>query len=186
MKLIIIEGTDRTGKDTLVNRVIQDHRHVVKRHWGFPKVETNGEKTAYQKRSFREEFVFYDLLYVNTPSDMIMIWNRAHIGEFVYGTIYRDSQPETWVWDLEKEFFMDEIDEVYLVLLYADPEFVAQKDDGKSYSAKIEDKTREISAFLNAFENSGIKNKLKIKVNEGNSYIDRELIYTTVKQFING
>ena len=41
---------------------------------------------------------------------MIMIWNRAHIGEFVYGTIYRDSKPETWVWDLEKEFFMDEID----------------------------------------------------------------------------
>ena len=86
MKLIIVEGTDRTGKDTLVNRLMQDHRHVIKRHWGFPKGATNEEKTNYQKKSFLKEFKLYEMLHINGPDEMIMIWNRAHIGEFVYGT----------------------------------------------------------------------------------------------------
>ena len=63
MKLIIIEGTDRTGKDTLVNRLMADNRNVVKRHWSFPKGESNDEKTRYQKRSFNQEFFFYELLH---------------------------------------------------------------------------------------------------------------------------
>lgn len=185
MKLIIIEGTDRTGKDTLVNRLIADNRNVVKRHWSFPKGATNEEKTKYQKRSFNEEFFFYDLLNLHAPNDMIMIWNRAHIGELVYGTIYRDSQPESWVWDLEYEHNFDVSTEVYLILLYADPEFVAAKDDGKSYSAKLEDKTKEINAFLGAFDKSTIQKKIKIKVNEDrHSYKNHDAIYEEVTKFI--
>lgn len=184
MKLIIIEGTDRTGKDTLANRLIQDRRNVVKRHWGYPQGNTNEEKTRHQKNSFREEFGLYDLLYTNGP-DMDMIWNRAHIGEFVYGTIYRDSQPETWVWALEKEYYFEEDANVYLILLHADPEFVAAKDDGKSYSAKLEDKTKEVSAFVSAFHKSSIQNKIQIKVNDGNEYVSHDAIYETVKKFIN-
>lgn len=186
MKLIIIEGTDRTGKDTLVNRLIADNRNVIKRHWSFPKGETNEQKTAYQKKSFNEEFFFYDWLNIHAPEDMIMIWNRAHLGEFVYGTIYRDSKPETWVWNLEEEHDFDVNTEVYMILLYADPEFVAAKDDGKSYSAKLEDKTKEINAFLSAFEKSSIPKKIKIKVNDGNNYVSQDAIYSEVNEFING
>ena len=185
MKLIIIEGTDRTGKDTLVNRLIEDNRNVVKRHWGFPKGNTNDERTRHQKKSFNEEFHLYELLNIHGPDDMIMIWNRAHLGEFVYGTIYRDSKPETWVWKLEEDHEFDMRSEVYLILLYADPEFVAAKDDGKSYSDKIEDKTKEINAFLNAFENTKINKKIKIKVNEDrDSYKAHDTIYEEVKKFI--
>jgi hypothetical protein len=114
-----------------------------------------------------------------------MIWNRAHLGEFVYGTIYRDSKPETWVWDLEEKHYFDMSPDVYMILLYADPEFVAAKDDGKSYSAKLEDKTKEIDAFLKAFDQSIINKKLKIKVNEDrHSYKNHDTIYEEVKKFI--
>jgi len=185
MKLIIIEGTDRTGKDTLVNRLMSDNRNVVKRHWSFPKGNTNDEKTRYQKRSFNEEFHFFELMKLHAPDDTLMIWNRAHLGEFVYGTIYRDSNPESWVWKLEEDHFFDLDTDVYLILLYADPEFVAAKDDGKSYSAKIEDKTKEINAFLDSFDKSQIQNKLKIKVNEDrDSYKAHDEIYEQVQKFI--
>jgi len=186
MKLIIIEGTDRTGKDTLVNRLMADNRNVVKRHWSFPKGETNEQKTRYQKKSFNEEFFFYQYLKIHAPQDTIMIWNRAHLGEFVYGTIYRDSKPETWVWDLEDVHCFDMSPDVYLILLYADPEFVAAKDDGKSYSAKLEDKTKEINAFLKAFDQSKINKKIKIKVNEDrHSYKAHDAIYEQVQKFLN-
>ena len=73
-----------------------------------------------------------------------------------------------------------------MILLYADPEFVAAKDDGKSYSAKLEDKTKEIDAFLSAFEKSSIPKKIKIKVNDGNNYVSQDAIYSEVNEFING
>ena len=184
MKLVIVEGTDRTGKDTLVDRLVQAHRNVVKRHWGFPQGSTNEEKTRHQKMSFQEEFELWDYMATIGPEDMIMFWNRSHVGEFVYGTIYRNSQPEDWVWDLEEEYNMDKVDDVYLVLLYADPEFIVAKEDGKSYSTELSYKEVEISTFLEAFDESKIQRKLKIKVNSGTDYIDKEEIYNQVKSFI--
>lgn len=182
MKLIIIEGTDRTGKDTLVNQLMENNV-TIKRHWGYPKGETNEEKTLYQKKSFKREFDIYKDFKENSLNNVFMIWNRSHIGEFVYGTIYRNSNPNDWVWKLEKDYEFN-VNDIYLILLYADPEFVTSKDDGNSYSSSIEDKAKEINAFLDAFENSLIKNKLKIKVNVENNYTDKNEIYRRVKEFI--
>lgn len=184
MKLIICEGPDRCGKDTLLNRLVDETLNVIKRHWGFPKGNTNDEKTQYQKEMFLHEFYLHKVFNEHIGRDGVMFWNRSHLGEFVYGTIYRNSNPESWVWELEKIWEFNENPEIYLILLYADPEFVAKKDDGNSYSAKIEDKTKEISAFLNAFDKSVIKRKLKIKINEGDQYRNKDTIYQEVKQFI--
>ena len=114
-----------------------------------------------------------------------MIWNRSHIGEMVYGSIYRNSNPQDWVMQLEDQFNFDKDLDVYLVYLYADPEFVVKEDDGKSYSAKLEDKRKEIDEFHNAINKSKILNILKIKVNEDQDYIDQQEIVKDVKQFLN-
>jgi thymidylate kinase len=184
MKLIICEGPDRCGKDTLINRIIEKYPNIVKRHWGFPKGDTDEEKTRYQKESFYLEFYLYDIL-SKLIDNSIMIWNRSHLGEIVYGTIYRNSDPDSWVWGLERFWSFQKNPEIYLILLYADPEFLAKKDDGYSYSGKLEDKTKEINAFLSAFDKSIIKKKLKIKINEGDYYKDKDLIYQQVNEFIN-
>lgn len=185
MKLIIIEGTDRTGKDTIIDKLVEENRNVIKKHWSFPKGNTNEEKTQFQKKSFFENFEMYSLLNKHISDDTVMIWNRSHIGELVYGTLFRDSNPESWVWQLENFFGFDKNTEIYLILLYADAEFVTAKDDGNSYSSKLEDKKKEIEKFLAAYEKTSISNKIKIKVNQDSNYIDFVQIYNQIKRFIN-
>jgi thymidylate kinase len=185
MKLLIVEGTDRCGKDSLINEICNSYSNVVKRHWSFPLGNTNEEKTSYQKTSFLWEFNFFNEMRKVLQKDSIMVWNRAHIGEMVYGSIYRDSKPHEWVMQLEEQFEFDKDPDVYLVYLHADPEFVVKEDDGKSYSAKLEDKTREILTFNNAISLSKIPKVLNIKVNEGEDYISHESIVNSVKEFLN-
>jgi thymidylate kinase len=188
MKLLIIEGTDRCGKDTLIESVSKEYKYVIKRHWSYPKGETNDEKTAYQKDSFNWEFKLHNILQTasnEVDKNSIIIWNRSHIGELVYGKIYRDSQPETWVMDLETKYCFDQVDNIYLVYLYADAEFVVKQDDGKSYSANLEDKQHELFAFNDACVNSSIRKKLFLKVNEGSEYKSEQDILNTVFNFIN-
>lgn len=188
MKLIIIEGTDRCGKDTLIESLSREYNHVINRHWSFPKGETNDEKTAFQKDFFNWEFRLYDLLQTasnEVDKNSVIIWNRSHIGELVYGSIYRDSKPETWVMDLEKKYCFDLADNIYLVYLYADAEFVVKEDDGHSYSAKLEDKQHELFAFNDACNKSSIRKKLFLKVNENGEYRSQQDILNTVFNFIN-
>jgi hypothetical protein len=59
------------------------------------------------------------------------------------------------------------------------------KEDGKSYSNSLQDKTREVEAFLEAFHKTAIQRKLLIKVNDGGEYIDREDIFNQVISFVN-
>ena len=188
MKLLIIEGLDRCGKDTLISSISSQYKFVVNSHWSFPQGETNEEKTLYQQENFAAEFLLQDTIRTSAKNgyhseDGIIIWNRSHIGEYVYGTIYRDSQPETWVPQLEESFLTDDTD-VYLVFLYADAEFLLQQEDGKSYSAKLEDKKNEIKSFHTAIDNSKISNKIKIKVNNGNKYTDASDILSIVERAI--
>lgn len=183
MKLIIFEATDRCGKDTYIAELIKGLRNYTIRHWSFPQGDTNDEKTNWQKNSFHDEFSHYVFLSARFP-DHTLFWNRAHLGELVYGSIYRDSQPHTWVPNLEYQYGMVNDPNVFLVHLTADPEFVAAKDDGKSYSDKIEKKTEEIEAFLKAVEASDIKNKIIIKVNNGENYRDQQEITQQIRSFV--
>ena len=183
-KLVIIEGTDRTGKDTLVNRLVESSENSVKRHFSFPPGDTDEDKAFFQQLSFNQEFRIWRLI-DREMRNTLTVWNRSYLGEMVYGTIYRDTKPHEWVWDLEKHWEMHIDPRVYLVLLYADPEFLVGQEDGKSHSGKLEDKKSEVSAFLETFENTAIQKKLLIKVNKGSEYIDREDIFNQVIAFIN-
>lgn len=183
MKLIIFEATDRCGKDTYIAELTKGLRNYTIRHWSFPQGSTNDEKTNWQKHSFHDEFSQYVFLSARFP-DHTLFWNRAHLGELVYGSIYRDSQPHTWVPNLEYQYGMVNDPNVYLIHLTADPEFVAAKDDGKSYSDKIEKKTEEVKAFTKAVEKSDIKNKLTIKVNNGENYRDLQEITQQIRSFV--
>lgn len=180
MKLLIIEGTDRTGKDTLIKNLMTKYPNSEMVHWGYPVGDDDDEKTKYQKMSFDYLMSCYKLKKTKSKLDLL-IWNRSHIGEYVYGTIYRDSYPDAWIPELENKFLKNDND-VYLVLLQADAEFVITQDDGESYSNKLVDKQKENDKFENAFNNSIILNKTKIKVNNGNKYNSADSIIALVKR----
>jgi hypothetical protein len=179
MKLIICEGLDRCGKDTLISNLSAKFPQVLMRHWSFPQGDSNDDKTQWQKDSFLNEMQKWDIVKDEDYNEPL-IWNRSHIGEYVYGTIYRDSQPSTWIPKLEKRYLTGK--NVYLIFLYADAEFLLKEDDGLSYSIRREDKELEIERFHEAIDNSIIINKLKIKVNDGQHYISE----TEILNKING
>lgn len=181
MKLIIIEGLDNVGKDTLINSLIEKYPNSKMVHWGFPQGNTNEEKTAYQEMSFGYYMREFRFLKSQNKLDLL-IWNRSHIGECVYGPLYRESDPQ-WIYELEKEFLVDTKD-VYLVYLHGDIDFLLKNDDGESFTTDINKKLHERNLFNEAINKSQIINKLNIKVNDGDNYINKSGILKTVRSFV--
>lgn len=197
MKHLIIEGPDRTGKDSLISNLLPYCQNSVITHFSTPVGNTDAEKRAFQENSFREEFgraklfltskIFHD----PKPGKMNMLfWNRGHLGEFVYGNLYRKTHPEEWVMKIEEEKGFHQLENVYLLLLTADPEFLSSRDDGESFSASAESRTQEMNQFRQAFEMSNIRKKLHLSVddvdaNGKRAYRPAKTIAEEVLQFLN-
>lgn len=192
MKLLIIEGPDRCGKNTLIKNLTSQAENYVVRHFGSAKGESNFEKRDFQFQFFKKEFALAGSRNLFEMPDKeryprdIWIWNRAHLGEFVYGKMYRETHPEEWVMQMEKLFGMDIDPSIYLLLLTADPEFLCRNDDGQSFSNDVDKKKSELYQFDVAFDQSRIMNKMKLNVtNGGESYLDQDIILDSVNKFLN-
>jgi len=190
MKLLIIEGPDRCGKNTLIKNLTSQAENFVVRHFGSVKGENDMEKRNFQFQFFKKEFELASLRprfempdKERYPRD-IWIWNRAHLGEFVYGKMYRDTKPEEWVMKMESMFAMDIDPSVHLLLLTADPEFLCKRDDGLSFTADVEKKKKEIENFEKAFNTSKIMNKKILNVSNGENYLDAAIILDEVNKFL--
>ena len=186
MKLIIVEGIDGAGKDTLIRQISTLEPNNIIRHFSFPKGNSNTERIKYQVKSFHNEFTFFkETLNNKAISDnSIMIWNRSHIGEMVYGTLYRQYNPEDWIINKELEFNFHKLDNIYLIRLDIDAEFACSNDDGESFTSDVQSKKQEIALFKRAIDKSLIKNKLTIKVDEKGTFRNTEEIRREVFNFI--
>lgn len=192
MKLLIIEGPDRCGKNTLIKNLTAQAENFVVRHWGIAKGDSDFEKRNYQYQFFKKEFQLASERNKFEMSDKqryprdIYIWNRAHLGEFVYGDLYRNTNPREWVMRMETDFSFDIDPSVYLLLLYAPAEFLSNQDDGKSFSHKKENREAELRRFEMAFEQSKIMNKYKLNVTGplGDCYRPEKDILDEVNQFL--
>jgi hypothetical protein len=190
MKHLIIEGCDRTGKDSLIKNLMKYCQNMVITHFSTPEGNTDEEKRKFQEISFEREFQKATFLIKNFDSPRktkmnLLVWNRAHLGEFVYGNLYRKTQPEEWVMNLEEKYNYDSKDEVYLLFLTASPSFLASKDDGNSFSSSATDREKENQLFKQAFHESKIKNKLEINVENQSQYISQNEILQKVLHFLN-
>jgi polyphosphate kinase 2 (PPK2 family) len=185
MKLIIFEAQDRCGKDSHIQELIKGLKNYTVRHWSFPEGNTPEEMTTWQKRSFNEEFSHYSSLRHQFSNDNhVLVWNRSHIGEMVYGTIYRNSNPQSWVPQLETLYGFGQDSQIYLIHLVADVDFLVSQDDGNSYSNEIEKKSEEAEKFNEAIQQSSIQNKITIKINNGKDYRDFNAISNEIRNFI--
>lgn len=180
---ILIEGVDCVGKDTQIRFLETEFEklgkvvHII--HYSNIKLENNENIEIASKLRYREMF---NLL--NKSDDLnIFIFNRSHLGEMIYGPIYRNYSGN-YVLDFEKDFMKNEHQDTKLILFTDDAEAIIKRDkernDGQSFSLDPEIKKKEIELFDNAFEKS-ILNKKRIKL-EGR---DAEQIWgEEVKPFI--
>ncbi len=125
----IVEGLDATGKSTFIKKLIKelsvqnqfsDHRPIY-HHFEFPLGDTNEEKYGYQHGQFQLMFDF-----IRASHDRIQyVFDRAHIGEYIWSPIYRERTPE-YLRKLEE----DNSDLPIVILhVHADPEVIKARFD---------------------------------------------------------
>lgn len=166
---IIIEGIDRIGKDTLIS--------LLNNKLGYQIVHSTKPKSLeafkYDLEKYQENYFSKWFSIMETHSGFI--FNRFHLGEYVYSTLYRDYIPGSYLYKYESREKIK--NDTLLILLYTD-DFSIIKDDGNSIDfSKIE---KEQKLFISAFKNSLIKNKQMVKVNSGDKFISPGIIYSKV------
>lgn len=174
-KLIIIEGTDNVGKDTVINQLLDKYKDAKVYHCEKPKSKNN-------KEAAKEQYnLFLNLANENiNTNDKVIIHNRSWYGEYVYGVKYRnndESEVKKSILEFEN-IILENISDVCLIMLLSDNfDFLVKNDDGLSISqAKkelIEDETKR---FEEIFKFSTIPNKKIIYVNNGENWRTKEEI----------
>lgn len=160
---IIIEGIDHLGKSTIIEHLQHALGYCQIFHYDKPKTLAayktrsglSGNPTsAYQHASFNTMFqLMKSSSLVTTP----FIFDRAHLGESVYGPLYRGSDSR-WIKDMERSYFVgnDELQKnTFLFLLTED--FARSKhfvDDGESFD--ISKRRLEQEMFIDTFTESSI------------------------------
>lgn len=184
-KLIIIEGNDNSGKDTLIDGLVNhfNESSIEIFHCNAPKSKDSDEAAIEQWNNFME---LIDNIYKSEKD--IVICNRAWYGEYVYGVIYRNRSKESVASDIRKfeetmKLWEDNI-QMYYIQLIADSQVLHNNDDGKSLSKNDIDKIElERNNFLEIFGKSKA-NKLMIKVTKNGKYRTKKSILNKTINFV--
>lgn len=152
----IIEGVDRLGKSTVIEGLLQELGYYLVVHYEKPKhLKAYGEDKAragelYMRQLYRGMF---DLI----EGRHRVIFDRGHLGEVVYGPIYRKYNAD---YVYSEEGITDTTNTRLILLTTTDWSFV--EDDGLSLD--FSKKEVEQAGFVEAFERSNIVDKLIIDV----------------------
>jgi thymidylate kinase len=196
MKIIIIEGTDNVGKDTVIKRLEAEFINCAVVHCEKPPHATSKEQALYQQSSFINlmantlyQYIAYSKLGIG--DEFAMIHNRSWYGEYVYGCMYRDNDP-TFVKHMIKTLetalnnSIKPNDLCFITLLSDNMEFLSRNEDGLSLSSGKQDLIKlETERFKEIHNASIIKNKHIVYVNDGNKFRHPDDIYKEVLGYIN-
>lgn len=178
MKVIIIEGPDNCGKNTLINRISENFLTVTNIHY------TKPENKFIQNTIFRGyAYAIVNKVY-NTDA---IILNRSHYGEFVYGCLYRgisDNDALDIINEIDNIYLLYNIDIYYIQLLSSSEKLLVKNDDNKSLSkGNLEAISAECRRFHTIFGNSKLNKKL-IYINDGDKFRSSDDIYNEAMKFI--
>jgi len=126
-------------------------------HFGRPEGDDDRQQAFYQKGTFDRLFKFLDAL---DGQEARIVLDRSHLGEYVYGPLYRSNSGVDleYLWQFENPSWND----VYLILLRADSDVLRSRDDGLGFDiSKIDE---EQARFYEAFDRSRIRHKIAIDV----------------------
>lgn len=209
MKIVIIEGPDNCGKNTIINRLLEENEISEVIHCSKPEGETDEEKFQFQEMSFvRLARRASDRLHEDNIANLdeflrklrpskycdclldVIIFNRAWYGEYVYGQMYRNGDPKKILELIDRcERYFEEEEEYnnvyYIQLMSTSTKLLKGNDDGKSLSDADENKIkRECDLFMEVFNHSKL-NKRVIYINKGDNFRSREEIADEAMEFIN-
>lgn len=179
-KLIIVEGLDRVGKDTLISNIQNDftiaNKPVKTIHFTGPSKEevikiykeyTSENAFNYQKDIFNN--AFDETIYCVNQKKISVIWNRSHIGEYVYGQLFRgltSSGIQKEINDMNFYLFdhLNKLDAILITMICSDIEFLLKNEDGNSLSIESEDKQNEVNLFKHIHDNFPLPDKNKFLI----------------------
>lgn len=158
-----MEGVDNSGKTTqiklLMKHLIAKPTHVI--HYSNIPGLNKEECINFSKILYHDMF---QLMFDAYKHDRNLIFDRAHLGEFVYSPIYRGYNGE-YIYDIEKQWYKNEFwNYVYLFVFIDKPENLISREDGLSFSTELEKKNQEIHNFKEAFDKSKIKKKFLLNI----------------------
>lgn len=155
--IVIIEGMDRCYKDSLIKYI---RKHILTSHLTTmihcASTPTNADKNNWPKHHY--ESLLEECIDLSENKGWNIILNRSHLGENVYGPIFRDVNSD-WVFDLEKDVFGSNTD-VRLIAIIDSAENLMKREDGESMYKSINDLEQVRNAFLETFERSHITHKV--------------------------
>lgn len=179
--LICVEGPDNVGKSTLIKK-LKDYfnKHTIHNlHYSNVKHENTLNVINYNKKLYNEMFML--MLSLLKDDNTGVICDRSHLGEMVYGNIYRGYSGD-YVIDIEKKYhhILDLWNNLFLITLIDEPQNLISREDGLSFTTDLEKKKREIELFEFAHDTSTIKNKIIININNKNE----DIVFNEVIEYI--
>ena len=194
MNKFMIEGLDRLGKDTLINGILNMRGYHQVLHFSKPVVldiykneqwEMKEHRpvraySTYPLKTYQEES-FKTMFSIMSEARSRVICNRAHLGECVYAPMYRGYDGQ-YVFDLERDFLIQQVHNLRLVLLTQNFETMGEiVDDGESFDFSKRQQEQEL--FIAAFEKSIISDKRIVSVTaDSGGFKPREQILYEVIQ----
>lgn len=153
---IVVEGCDCTGKTGLVDRLVD--------RLGFAKVKYSAPKDAF-------DAVKQNITAVNHLNSYTgFVYDRAWLGEEVYGPLKRGYDPRGYTHDLELLLKPHTL----LVVLTAKPLIVERRFDGQFITVK--EIPRVVEAFAREYRESLVPHKLEIDT----GFISQDAVYDRV------
>ena len=172
--ILFVEGLDNCGKTTLIKQlrseVLTDPK-TISIHCVSPPKGSDQTWSIDHYESILKTVSELD----NNGWDII--FDRSHIGEDVWGPLFRGTSAD-YIYELEQKFLSNS--ETYLIYIHDDASGVISRDDNMSLSTN-EEKLSEVNrAFLNAYNKSHAKYKMTYHIGkQGFSNL-----FETVKEFL--
>lgn len=182
-RLIIIEGNDNSGKDTLINNLREHYKD-----YSFEIFHAQAPNSTNNLNAKFEQNMFFRSLANKSVFSCkdIVVHNRSWYGEYVYGVKYRERDKNEVIKNVHTyEKMIEDIPEIYYVQLISDPKILVENEDGQSISEGDIDKIKdEIKAFKEIFKESTLENKKIINVTKKGEWKTPENILKEVIKFI--
>lgn len=190
----LIDGIDRLGKSSLIQRINDDLGYHLSIHYDKPPVldtyyqmalalkeAGQGDHDRHPQDGYTDDllnltnenlakFLYQEELNDNmfrllTTEKLPLIFDRTHLGEMVYAPLYR-GYDGNYIYDIERRFLskMTNENDVRLILLTTS-NFDMLVDDGLGFD--FSKKEEEQKRFVDAFNKSNIKNKVIVDVHNG-------------------
>jgi thymidylate kinase len=156
IKRIIFEGTDRLGKSTQIGLLEIYLKFLAYDVSKFHFTSPTDKRTETQLKNF------VNILYIIDDLNCISLCDRDIYGEYVYGPLYRQNNPN-FIWQLENVF--KDLTEASIFFLFEDSiSNILKREDGDSFTKNYWKKLYEKILFRIAFYKSKIPHKKIINI----------------------